>query len=180
MVNNRKMLKEKEIRDMQMMEMNGKKQNEKSQKKAYEKQLVTDLKTKISTDKEQAVKKKEDYKVLAWDMFRENETNKQMRMDEKQRIRELDVKLSKDYIAMVDAQERKKKEEFQAREQRIAQFMGKMEKSVVAEENKKQKLIEDTIRNYEEKRLRLDMVEDERRKKAVLDRQQMLKDSLRD
>jgi hypothetical protein len=35
-VNNRKMQKEKEIRDMQMKEMNGKRHEEKQQKKAYE------------------------------------------------------------------------------------------------------------------------------------------------
>lgn len=113
-------------------------------------------------------------------MFRENETNKQMRLDEKQKFKELDVKLAKEYIAMVDAQERKKREEFQAREQKIATFMEKMEKSVVAEENKKQKLLEDNMRNYEAKRQREDQLEEERRKKAVLDRQQMLRDSLRD
>ncbi len=111
-------------------------------------------------------------------MLRENEVNKQIRMDEKQRLKLLDVKLAKDYVAMVDAQERKKREEFQAREHRIQEFMGKMEKTVVAEENKKQKLIEETISKYEEKRKREDMLEDERRKKAVLDRQQMLRDSL--
>lgn len=36
-------------------------------------------------------------------MFRENEVNKKIKDDEKQRLKELDVKLSKDYIAMVDA-----------------------------------------------------------------------------
>ena len=55
---------------------------------------------------------------------------------------------------MVDAQEKKKKDEFQARVARVQEFMGRMEKSVVAEENKKQKLLEDNIRTYEEKKQR--------------------------
>ena len=45
-------------------------------------------------------------------MLRENEVNKKIKLDEKQRIKELDVKLAKDYIAKVDADERKKREEF--------------------------------------------------------------------
>lgn len=94
-----------------------------------------------------------------------------MKLDEKQRIKEYDVLLSKAYIAKVDADERKKREEFQAREDRINAFMGKMEKTVIAEENKKQKLLDDNVRKYEEKRNRDDFVEDNRRKKAVLDRQ---------
>ena len=35
-------------------------------------------------------------------MLRENEVNKKIKMDEKQRIKELDVKLAKQYIEMVD------------------------------------------------------------------------------
>ncbi len=57
MLNERKMMREKAIRDNQMMETNGKKQMEMSSKKAYENQLVTDLKAKISSDKLAAVKK---------------------------------------------------------------------------------------------------------------------------
>ena len=45
--------------------------------------------------------------------------------------------------------------------------MGKMEKSVIAEENKKQKLLDDNIRNYEEKRNREDNMDESRRKKAI-------------
>lgn len=40
-------------------------------------------------------------------------------------------KKAKDYIKMVDDQERKKKEEFAARENRIQTFMQKMQDSVV-------------------------------------------------
>ena len=66
-------------------------------------------------------------------MRKENEQNKQMRLDEKQRIKELDVKLAQQYVEMVDEQDRKKKAEFQAREDRVNEFMGKLEKGGLAQ-----------------------------------------------
>ena len=81
-------------------------------KKEYERLLVNDLKAKIRNDKEMEVKKRKDYKELAWEMLRENEVNKKIRMDEKARIRELDIRLGLEYVAKVDADERKKRAEF--------------------------------------------------------------------
>ena len=49
--------------------------------------------------------------------------------------------------------------------------MGKMEKSVIAEENKKQKLLEDSMKTYEEKRTRQEMQDEDKRKKAIMERQ---------
>lgn len=48
--------------------------------------------------------------------------------------------------------------------------MNRMEKSVIAEENKKAKFLEDNILAYEQKREKNDYLEDERRKKKVLER----------
>ena len=58
--------------------------------------------------------------------------------------------------------------------------MTRVEKGVLAEENKKQKFLEDNVRKYEEKKEREDYFEDERRKKMILDRQEELKRVLRD
>ena len=48
--------------------------------------------------------------------------------------------------------------------------MVKIEQGALAEENKKQKYLEENLRKYEEKKQREDYFEDERRKKAVLDK----------
>ena len=48
--------------------------------------------------------------------------------------------------------------------------MNKMEASVIAEENKKAKFLEDNIKAYEQKREKEDYLEEERRKKKVLER----------
>ena len=50
-------------------------------------------------------------------------------------MKELDVKLSEDYVKMVDAQELKKRQEVEARDKRCRDFMEKMENSVIAGEN---------------------------------------------
>ena len=46
---------------------------------------------------------------------------------------------------MVNRQEQKKVEDFQKRETKIKDFMTKMEKGALAEDNKKQKFLEDNI-----------------------------------
>lgn len=77
------MMKQKQIRELQINEVNEKRKAEKRTKNEYEKQLVANLKNEIKAEKDKAIKKKEDYKDLAWDMFRENEVNKQIRETEK-------------------------------------------------------------------------------------------------
>jgi hypothetical protein len=81
---------------------------------------------------------------------------------------------------MVNEQERKQRAAVQAREDRVKEFMTRMEGSVIAEENKKQKLLEDNIIRYEEKRKREDYIDEEMRKKRVMENKQILKDTLRD
>ena len=58
--------------------------------------------------------------------------------------------------------------------------MTRVEHGVLAEENKKQKFLENNIKKYEEKKEREDYFEDERRKKMIHDRQEELKKTLRD
>ena len=95
-------------------------------------------------------------------------------------MKELDVKLAHDYIRMVDEKDRQYQERLQARADRIKNFMTKMENSVVAEENKKQKFLEDNIIKCEEKKQRQDYVEDETRKKRINDNKELMKKTLRE
>jgi hypothetical protein len=70
-------------------------------------------------------------------MKEENERNKAIKMDIKQKQRELDVKLANDYIEMRNEQDRKYQEAVQKRSDRVKGFMAIMEGTVVAEESKK-------------------------------------------
>ena len=74
-------------------------------------------------------------------------------------MRELDTKLAQDYINLINEQERQKREEVERREKRVSDFMNKMEATVVAEENKKAKFLEDNIKAYEMKREKEDQLE---------------------
>ena len=74
-------------------------------------------------------------------------------------MRELDTKLAQDYINLINEQERQKREEVERREKRVSDFMNKMEATVVAEENKKAKFLEDNIKAYEMKREKEDYLE---------------------
>lgn len=71
-------------------------------------------------------------------MKRENEHNKAIKREAKLKQREEDTRMAREYIEMVDRQERKKIEEFKKREKRINDFMTKMEQGAIAEDNKKQ------------------------------------------
>lgn len=56
--------------------------------------------------------------------------------------------------------------------------MGITEKQVIAEENKKQHLLETNMQKYEEKKKLEDFFENENRKKNLLHKQEMLKNGL--
>lgn len=81
---------------------------------------------------------------------------------------------------MVNEQERKKIEEFQKREKKISEFMNKMEKNPVAEDNKKQIYLEEQFQKFEERKFKEDYLGEEKRRKKIHDRQEELKNSLRD
>ena len=102
-------------------------------------------------------------------MKRNNELHKIKKAEAKAQSKAEDVKICKEYIEHVNRQEQKKIEELQKRENKIQQFMTKMEQSVVAEENKKQKFLEDNIRKNQEKKDKEDYLEEERRKKNLMD-----------
>lgn len=53
--------------------------------------------------------------------------------------------------------------------------MARAEQGAIAEDNKKAKFLEETLKKHQEKKERQDYFEDERRKKAVLDRQEELR-----
>ena len=53
--------------------------------------MVHDLKSKIQEDSAKEIKKREDLIKLASEMRKQNDINKQMKEDEKKKIKELDV-----------------------------------------------------------------------------------------
>lgn len=60
-------------------------------------------------------------------------------------MRDLDVKLAKDYIEMVDKQEQKQRDALKAREDRVKDFMTRMEQGALAEDNRKAQMINENI-----------------------------------
>jgi len=108
---------------------------------------------------------------MADSIKRENEINRQMKIDKKQQIKELDVKMANDYIEMVNKQEQAQRDAIQKREDRVKQFMSKMEQGALAEDNRKHQLINDQIQHYEEKK----QVEEKRDTELRKRRQEHLK-----
>eukprot|EP00347_Sterkiella_histriomuscorum_P021570 403333518 len=180
MQNHRKLMDQKQIREMQLQEVQEQKRQQKKAKRLYEKQLVDDLKLQIQAEQDKQQQKRDKLKEIADQMKKENEVNKAMKTENKMKQREQDVMMSRKYVEMVNEQERKKVEEFQKREMRIQGFMTKMEQGAIAEENKKHAYLEEQIRKYEEKKQREDFLEEERRKKRQNDNREELKNTLKD
>lgn len=95
----------------------------------------------------------------------ENDKNRELKAEQKQKMRDLDVKLAKDYIEMVNNQEQKQRDALKAREDRVKGFMQKMEQGALAEDNRKAQMIEGNIQKYAEKQEVEDRREEDRRKK---------------
>ena len=112
--------------------------------------------------------------------FEQNEENKAIRMERKRQEKEYDIQISKEYVARVNAAEQKKRDEFQARADRIQEHMTKAEKGVIQDENQKIQFLENMIKTHEEKKAIQDKLDDERRKKKRQDQAEDLMNVLRD
>jgi hypothetical protein len=91
-------------------------------------------------------------KELAWSNFRENENNKAILSGIRETQKERDARISKEYFAHMDEQERKQREAVAKRNERVKGFMDLMEGTVIADENKKIRLLEANLSKYEQKK----------------------------
>ena len=103
---------------------------------------VAKLRAGIEKEKEDKVSKKAKERENAWKVIRENEQEKVKRMQEKEEERLKQIQLIDDYNKTLDVQDKKRADEFAAREARIQNAMGRMADTVLKKSNEAEKELE--------------------------------------
>ena len=176
-----KMKFEKEMRDMQMKEIDERRKYERDQEKALDGFILEKIKEDIV--KEQTFfkeKKKAEYEKMK-NMLDENEERKKIMSELKEKERKEDVELQKAYSKLVEEQEERRAAEFRAKEERMQQFMDRSKEGALKEKDDRDRQLELRLKRYEEakerklqerERTRAQQVEvDKKRYKGFLDTQ---------
>lgn len=174
----KKLLQQKNVREQQYLELIQKKQDALLSKKEYERKMVNELNDQLRRDKEKNIKKKLDFMEEFHRASKINQDNKLIKVDLKEQERLFDIQLQKEAIERVDRLERERREEYVAREARIAAFMKASEQNAVAEDNKKHMFLQQMIDQNEAKKQHQDYLNDELKKKRQSDQQRDLRHTL--
>jgi hypothetical protein len=145
-----KMKFEKEMRDMQMKEIDERRKYEKDQEKALDAFILEKIKEDIV--KEQTFfreKKKAEYEKMK-NMLDENEDRKKIMAELKEKERKEDVQLQQAYSKLVEEQEERRAAEFRAKEERMQQFMDRSKEGALKEKDDRDKQLELRLKRYEE------------------------------
>ena len=134
-----KTMKQKEQREKMIIDAKRRKENEFRTQREKELVEVAQLKNDLLNEKKQKVEKRQAEKEQAWKVIRENEAEKEKRAIEKQKEKDKQNRIIEEYNKMIDAQEKKRAEEWAAREARIKNAMDKMADTVIKKSNQAEK-----------------------------------------
>ncbi len=111
-------------------------------------------------------------------MLEENERQKAKAAEDRERQRQEDIRAQQEYTRMLEKQEQDRADEFASRERRAQDFMNKMADTVIKKMDDRQRDEDLKIQRYEMEKEMRDRLEDERRMKAVRDRQNQTREFL--
>ena len=145
------------MRDMQLIEAKTKKSSDFKNQREHEIQFVSKLRSEIEEEQRIKLEKRKKERDQAWRIINENELYKQKQLLEKAKEKEKDNKIMQDYNKFLDEQEKRRADEWAARENRIQGLMSKMADTVVKRSN-------DAEREEERRVLRYQLEKEEREK----------------
>lgn len=147
------------------MIVEAKKQREAEFKKRRMEELteVKKVQEGIAQEKQDKINKKIAEREYAQKVIQENEIEKKKRLREKEIEKEKQNKIIEEYNRMLDAQDKKRAEEWAAREEKIKNAMSKMADTVLKKSNAADKELEARVIHYANERDRLE-AEKERKK----------------
>lgn len=111
-------------------------------------------------------------------MMVENERQKKISNEQKEKERQEDIAAQEAYAAMLDKQERDRIQEMKNRENRAQEFMNRMADTVIKKMDERQRDEDDKIRRYEMEKEMRDRLEDERRMNQVKNNQAQMREFL--
>ena len=164
-----KIMYEKKMRDLQLKQNKIQRRQEQKENKTLDKIILHQINEQITKEKEIERKRKEQELTMMRKVINEIEDNKVRREQQKQMDRQEEVNMQNKYNEMVDAQERQRQEEFQAKEERIRQIMEAGKAALVQLYDEKLKKQEDKIKHWEDKNeRRLQAADQEEKRQAWL------------
>ena len=87
---------------------------------------VSELQTAIQQEKKDKLQRKLAERSAAWQVIKENEEEKKKKLDVKEKERLEAVKMQEDYCKLQDQQDKKRADEWEARERKIQESMNRM------------------------------------------------------
>eukprot|EP01022_Parablepharisma_sp_SALTPOND_P019043 TRINITY_DN31_c1_g1_i3.p3 TRINITY_DN31_c1_g1~~TRINITY_DN31_c1_g1_i3.p3 ORF type:complete len:545 (-),score=114.54 TRINITY_DN31_c1_g1_i3:3860-5494(-) len=177
----KKTIQERSLRDKQRQEEYERKRKEREQELLSEKEQLEKLRAEMQKELASIQTKRQKELENAKQVLEENEKNKKLRENEKRKEHEVEKEMIRKHQKMLEEQEKKRFEEFKAKEARIQAFLKLTADTVVKDDEMKrkeeeQKLIKNLIereqkeRQEEENKKRL-WKEKERSMKSYLDSQ---------
>lgn len=165
-------------RDDQMKEEKRKKKRQEREEFEQELAIVNRLKDEMTQERMIQLEKKKQEREYLQLMLAENEKHKHMQQKEKEREKLEDVAAQEAYTRMLLQQERDRAEEFERREKRAQEFMGRMADTVLKQMDIKQKEEQEKIRQFEMEKEMQERLNDQLMYQKVKSDQQRIKDEL--
>jgi len=147
--------REKENTDKQILDEKQRKKLEILKEKKYDREYVKKIQSELEKDKLIQLKKRLDERELMFETINENELNKKRAMENKEKERLSDIKVTEDYAKVLDRQEQERNEYFKRIERNANNYINKMADTVLSGIQAKN--------NEEEERMRLFLIDKERR-----------------
>ena len=127
---------------------------------------VDKLKEALEKEKKDKIEKKKRERVAAQKVIAENELEKAKRIQEKEMEKKHQQDIIAEYNRMLDAQDKKRADEWAKREQRIKHAMSKMAVTVLKKANQAEKELERRVIQYANERDRKAEQEENAKKEA--------------
>jgi hypothetical protein len=129
--NSRKIENEKRNRDQQLQDEKQRKKMIQRQEFQQEQEVVKRLQDEMEDERQQVMQRRTQEKDYLQTMLKENEFQKKIQLDEKEKERVDDIKAQDAYNRMLEQQEIDRANEVAEREKRAQEFMGKMADNVL-------------------------------------------------
>ena len=168
----------KEQRDQMLMEAQRQKEEHYQKLRRLELEEVDKLKQAIEKEKNDKLEKKKKERQAAWKVIAENEVEKAKRLKEKEDDKKHQVELIKEYNRMLEAQDKKRADEWAKREERIKNAMGRMADTVIKKNNDAERELERRVLQYANEKDQRAKAEEDAKKEARRKRDQDIKKTL--
>ena len=114
------------MRDWQLKEAKQKREQEFIRQREHEVEFMNKLKQEINDERANILEKKRKEREAAQKIIKENEVYKQHQLVEKEKEKLKEIELREEYDKLLEAQDKKRQEEWNQREQRIQKLVSQM------------------------------------------------------